>query len=634
MVIGSAFLYISIVFGLLSLCSLILRELKDSGRAVFFEQPIPHAKNLIRASALSLTAAVCLLVYYLVTSDFSIHYVWQYTSKDLPATYKISAFWTGEAGSLMFLSWVIFLMALWLSEHHGSETGFIRKTQVIVILIGIIFLFITTLLSPFISSLDAGMTEIPEDGAGLNPLLVNKWMIFHPPGIFIPYGIIVVVFASAVVHFLNGNTEWEEFSRPYGRIAWIILGAGIAAGDMWSYEVWEGYWIWDPAFTSILMSWLLFTAYLHATSMYRRGMMKMLAPALAVNSFVFALYSTYIIRSGAIQSAHVFGEGAQTMPLLVSVILLSAISEGLVVYRYFKWQNTSELKIPSKILTTKNTFYATIILLAGLSFILFWGLTSSMLLKSFGASVSVDLYGTWSYPLTVALLAVLGICMLESLGKHWTKGIISGAVLVLAFLLLRPAESIYTNLSAAILAFACISSMYQIFKSSLAGGLMNKLRLCGPHIVHLGIVVVLIGVLMSTFAVSETVLFMKFHEKKTVGGYEIQLEDLAFPVAHKHASAVLTKIGVYNIYRDGVLIDSGAASFREIKGEFITEPLIYRGMLADVNVRYQGIGTQSPIFISVANIRVIPGMTIIWVGSLLVVIGIIPMLFMGKRTES
>ena len=116
-----------------------------------------------------------------------------------------------------------------------------------------------------------------------------------------------------------------------------------------------------------------------------------------------------------------------------------------------------------------------------------------------------------------------------------------------------------------------------------------------------------------------------------LGVYEIQLENLAFPVAHKHASAVLTKIGVYNIYKDGVLIDSGAASFREIKGEFITEPLIYRGLLADVNVRYQGIGTETPIFISVANVRVIPGMTLLWFGSVLVVIGIIPLLFRGRK---
>lgn len=496
--------------------------------------------------------------------------------------------------------------------------------------IGVIFLSLTAILSPFISSLEAGFEEIPIDGAGLNPLLVNKWMILHPPGIFIPYGMLVIVFAAALVQLIYGNKEWEEFSRQYSRIVWIILGAGIAAGDVWSYEVWEGYWIWDPAFTSILMSWLLFTAYLHSTSMYRRGKMRLLTPALAVASFVFAMYSTYIIRSGTIQSAHSFGEGIQTIPLLVFVVLLSTISGGVILYRYFTWKQDNEQK-ESKLLSTINTFYATIILLALLSFILFWGLSSSMLLKYFGGTISVDLYGSWSYPFSLALLAVLGICMFESLGKHWTKGIILGRVLIFIFLLAKPAANVYTNLSASVLSYAGISSAYQILKSANAKGIKNKLISCGPHIVHLGVVVMLVGVLMSTYAISETMLFMKFNDTKTIGGYDVQLVDLAFPIDNGQASAVMTKIGVYNVYKDGVLLDSGYASFKEIKGEFVTEPLIYRGLLADVNVRYQGIGTQTPIFISVANVRVIPGMTIIWLGSALVVAGIIPLLLRGKK---
>ncbi len=628
---GSALIYLGIIFGILSIFSLIIRELKSSGRNVFLEKIIPFSGNLLRASVFFISTASVLLVYYLVVSDFSLHYVWQYTSKDLPVIYKMSAFWTGQEGSLLFLSWIIFMMALWIFERHGNEQSFHRRVQIILLLIGIAFLSIAAILSPFISSIDAGLTEVPEDGAGLNPLLVNIWMVFHPPGIFVPYGILTVVFASALVHLLFGNREWEEFSRPYSRVAWIILGAGIAAGDMWSYEVWEGYWIWDPAFTSILMTWLLFTAYLHGTTMYRRGKMSMLTPALAVNSFIFALYSTYIIRSGTIQSAHVFGEGAQTIPLLVSVIVIAAISEGFVLIRYFTWkQETVEKRVG--ILSTRNTFYATIIILVALSFILFWGLTSSMALQSFGTAVSVDLYGTWSYPFTLALIAVLGICMLESLGKDWIKGIILGAGLIPVFILAGPFSDRYANVSASIIAFAGLSSLYQTYKSSFVNGVKRKLRSCGPHIVHLGIAVMLAGVLMSAFATSETLVFMKFNEKKTVAGYEIQLADLSFPVEHQHASATITKIGVYNIYNDGVMIDSGMASFREIKGEFITTPLIHRGLLADVNIRYQGVGTTSPILISVANVRVIPGMTILWLGSILVVIGIIPLLLWGKKS--
>lgn len=628
---GSILLYLSLALGLLSLFSLVPGNWKDRKNIFFFERLVPHTKNLIRASVISLSATAGLLVYYLAISDYTIHYVWKYTSSDLPLVYKISALWTGQEGSILFLAWVIFIAALWISERHGNASLFMRRIQTIVLHIGTVFLVIVTFLSPFTTSLDSGFTEVPGDGAGLNPLLINKWMIFHPPGIFIPYGILVVVFASVIAHMISGNKEWEDFSRPYTRIAWIVLGAGIVTGTMWSYEVWEGYWIWDPAFTSILMTWLFLTAYMHTAKMYQKGIMKKLTPAIAVNCFILAMFSTYVIRSGTIQSAHAFGADASTTLLLVFVIILAVISEALVLYYFFSGKRDNEPRTAKPgILSTRNTFYAAIILLAALSFILFWGLASSILLSSFGVLVSTGLYGKWSFPFSIALLSVMGICMLKS--SHRKRGMVAGIILVFVIVLIRPTTDISLNIAISILAFAGVTSIYRIFKSSLSKGINNKLRLAGTHAVHLGIVILLAGVLMSSYATSETVLFMNFQEKKTVGGYDIELVDLAFPVEHQHASAVLTKIGVYNIYKDGELLGSGGASFKEVKGEFIIDPFIYRGLLADVNVRYQGIGTQSPIFISVANVKVIPGMTFLWAGSILVFTGIIPLLlFPGKK---
>jgi len=623
---GSIFLYIGIFFAILSLCSLISNELKESRRKAFFEEIIPHYGNFILASIIFVSTAAIQLIYYLVSSDFSIHYVWQYTSKDLPMIYKISALWTGEAGSMLFLSWVILFMAYWVSRRHESETRFKRRILIVILLIGILFLSLTLLLSPF-NSISG---TIPEDGSGLNPLLVNKWMILHPPGIFIPYGILVVVFASAIIHLVYTDKDWEIFSRPYARMAWMILGAGIVAGVIWSYEVWESYWIWDPAFTSILMTWLLLTAYLHSSSMYRRKMAGLLSPALAVNTFILAIYSTYIIRSGTVKSAHSFGESSQLLLLINFIILITIITELLVIYRYSKLkQDTQSPK--SELLSNRNIFYITTILMILLSFILFWGLTASLLLTSYGASISANLYAAWSYPLSIVLIIVLGICMLEILGKRWIKGIIAGCVMILAILFIKPSEDIYTNLSISVLTFGGISTSYRLYKSLGSKGIQNNLISCAPHIIHFGILVMLVGVFMSTYSTSESVIFTKFYDKKTVGGYEIQLTDLAYPVEHKHMTAVLTKIGSYNIYKDGVMVGSGEARFREINGEFITEPYIYRGLFSDVNIRYQGIGTRDQVFISVANIRVIPGMTIIWAGSILVVTGILPLFFRKDR---
>lgn len=624
MELGSNLLFLSIIFGILSLFSIILRELKESGKKVLFEQIIPHSKQFIRATFIFITAGIGVLIYYLINSDFSINYVWQHTSKDLPVAYKISALWTGESGSLMFLSWIILSIVLIISEQKGQSERFIRKIQIIMLTVGIIFLALTFIVSPFVK---INGNNIPEDGAGLNPILVNKWMILHPPGIFIPYGILLVVFASAIVFILDHDMEWESYSRPFARAAWIILGAGMVAGIIWSYEVWENYWIWDPAFISILMTWLLLTAYLHSSVMYRKNWIKLLAPALAINSFIFSMYSTYIIRSGTIRSAHSFGNSSQSMMLLFTVILISIISESLIVYGYFSEKNNR--KNNYEIFSRKNLFYAVIFILAGLSFILFWGLTASLLLENLGISISNELYKEWSYPLTIGLLAVLGICMFAEKGKKLVLYVIFSMILLIAIILIKPLDDIHANLSLFILIFSGIGTVYRIIKSSHVKGIKNKFIFSSSHIVHIGIVIMFLGILMTSYATSETVLFMKFNEKKAVGGYEIQLNDLVLPEENKLDSA--TKTGIYTIFKDGIMVDSGEASFREIKGELITEPLIYRGTFADVNIRFQGIGSQEPIFISIANVRVIPGMSFLWAGCILVITGLVPLLIFRKK---
>lgn len=622
---GSIFLYLSMVFAILSICSLFSRELKETRNISFLEKIIPHYANLILASVIFISMAAIQLIYYLASSDFSIEYVWHYTSKDLPLIYKISAFWTGEAGSLMLLSWVILFMVYWVAKYYRSENRFKVRILIVILLIGILFLSLTVILSPF----NVFSGNIPKDGAGLNPLLVNKWMIMHPPGIIIPYGILVVVFASAIVHLFTKEMEWENFSRQYARLAWIILSAGIVAGVIWSYEVWENYWIWDPAFTSILMTWLLLTAYLHSAGMYRRKMVDLFSPALAVNTFILAIYSTYIIRSGSITSAHTFGEGSELNLLIYSIILIAIITEFQIINRYSRSYSRTRSKTQNQragLLSSRNLLYVTTILMILLSFILFWGLTASLLLILYGVSVSSNLYAAWSYPLCIALILTMGLCMLGTPDKKWIKGIIIGCVFILTIIIIKPYGDIYTNLSISVMTFSGIATIYRIYKSISSKGMRTKMISSASHIVHFGILVMLMGVLMSNYSTSESVLFTKLNDTKSVGGYEIQLTDLAYHIENKLITTVSTKIGTYTIYKDGIIVGSGEAKFREINGDYFTEPYIYRGLISDVNVRYQGIGTRDQIFISVANIRIIPGMTIIWAGSAMIVVGIIPLL--------
>ena len=612
MVLGVIFLYLALIFGLTSLFLLL--------QSPFFDFLRPKRVWFMRISAVSLTLSVLLMVYYLITSNFSINYVYSYTSLDLALIYKLSALWTGEAGSMLFFSWILLLIAAyWYEKSH--EKG----ERSIILVLGLMILLLTISLSPFAPTLQKhpDFSDIPQDGLGLNPMLVNIWMVFHPPGIFIGYALMVVVFALVVMQ----NQNWESRSRSFARWAWLILSFGIISGCIWSYEVWESYWIWDPAFTSSLMVWLLFTAYLHTVARYRKSKhFNLLAPSIGMIGFVMALYSTYIIRSGLIQSVHSFGAGEQNLFLLYIVAIMFIFSFILIIKKGLVHKEEINSKGAAQILSDDNLFLLTTLLFILLSTILFTGLSYSLIFDLLGSTLAISftLFNDWSYPLTVLLLLVLGLCTFKH--QYRRNALIMAVFLTIAFIVLGITGDIYDDISLAAISFAAIGSLNIIRKNVISkAGKQNRLQIVSPHLIHLGIAILLLGVLMSTFFIDETIYFRSINEIKEVGDYEIQLVDLEFPVQHEYYTSKLSKIGTYNILKkNGPIIASGDAVFIEENGEYTTSPFIYRGWLSDARITYQGIGTTTPIFFSLANVKIVPGMSIIWLGCLLVLLGIIP----------
>jgi cytochrome c-type biogenesis protein CcmF len=615
MVPGDIFLYLALILGLFSLILLW-----QAPSTAFFDVLRLQRIWFMRLSAVSLTLAVLLMAYYLITSNFSINYVYSYTSPDLAPIYKLSALWTGEVGSMLFFCWILLLIAAYWYEKHQE-----RGECSIILLLGLLMLLITISMGPFEATLHKhpDFSDIPQDGLGLNPLLVNIWMIFHPPGIFIGYALMVVVFALAVMQ----NRNWESRSRGFASWAWLILSVGIISGCIWSYDVWESYWIWDPAFTSSLMVWLLFTAYLHTLAGYRiSGNFKLLATSIGITGFVMALYSTYIIRSGTIQSVHSFGVGEKNLLLLYMVALIFILSIILIIKKGSGNKEVKTLNGTGRILSDDNLFLLTTVLFILLSTILFTGLSYSLILDLLGSglAISLALFSDWSYPLTLLLLLAMGLCMFKH--QHRKHALILAVIFVIAFTALGITGDKYDDISLAAICFAAIGSLYKIKESViLKAGRQDRLHIVSLHLIHLGIAILLFGVLISTYYIDETIYFQSFNEKKEVGDYEIQLVDLAFPVQHKQFTARLSKIATYNIYKkNGPIIASGDAFFIEEDGEYTTYPFIYKGMLSDVRITYQGVGTISPVFFSLVNIKIVPGMSLIWLGCLLVVLGIVP----------
>ncbi len=257
-------------------------------------------KALLDVSVLGVFVASGILLYALITSDMRLVYVQNYTSKALPLFYKVTAWWGGQAGSLLFWTFVLGTYAL-LSlrrEPHPILTATFSAVM--------LFFLITTVYAanPFERTLDPA-----PDGRGLNPLLQNVWMAVHPPSLYLGYVGMTVPFAYALMGIFTGFTdEVIRKIRVWLLVAWAFLTFGIVLGGRWAYlELgWGGYWAWDPVENASLIPWLTATAAVHTFHLVRRGTHKLWFYNLTFASFLLSILGTFLTRSGIIESVHAF----------------------------------------------------------------------------------------------------------------------------------------------------------------------------------------------------------------------------------------------------------------------------------------------------------------------------------------
>jgi cytochrome c-type biogenesis protein CcmF len=329
--VGNLILVSSWIVGAISLIGILLLERAHGER---IDRIVSWG---IRCIGVLLTASIVLLTYYFIKSDFSISYVWQFSSRSLPTIYKISAVWAGQEGTYLLWAWCIFIYSWWILEHRGLQKPFMRKAQFVNLLVGMFFLTLTIMVTPFRTLYEIYPDVTPElvatiDGNGLNPLLQDPWMAVHPPIVFIAYAAVTIPFSGALIYLLTGEDDWEPYTRPWNRFAWLFLTLGIAVGGFWSYKVlgWGGYWAWDPVETSSFVPWLTLSGLMHASAQYRkRRMFKVFSPFLAVVTFLLVIYATFITRSGLWESVHAFAE-TTTGPWLAFLMVNIAFALGVL----------------------------------------------------------------------------------------------------------------------------------------------------------------------------------------------------------------------------------------------------------------------------------------------------------------
>ncbi len=527
MTFGNAILYLSIVISTIALAGLLLKELKNIDILTRVTMPA------IILTAGLLSFAYLLITYYFVVSDFTYEYVYQYSSRDLPLIYKISGTWAGQQGTYLLWVLVIFLSSAWLAITTKHATPLARRTQIITLVIGIYFIVLTLIMTPFKSIYElegVPVGFVPPDGSGLNALLVNFWMIVHPPLMFIGYAAITIPFATAIVYLLTKDEGWEELGRQWARFTWLFLGMGIAVGGVWAYLVlgWGGFWAWDPVETASFIPWITLTGYLHAAAHHRKNKttFSIAAPVLAAVSFILVLYAAIVVRSGLFNSVHAFGEASTGSLLLTATLGATLVSIALGMRRYF--EEPEKVEEDRGFWSKANIFYVTLLLFVVLAFISFWGITFPVFiqltqgLKVGVASDTKNFFNVWSYPFAIILLLALGFCLnyKESEKEKQKKTLFTVAALALIFMLPRTGNfyvldhtspfwirepSIYKligNISLLSIFPPLIyaaSTIYEYIKIHLRStSLKVRVKSAGLAMVHIAVVLILFGAVVSS----------------------------------------------------------------------------------------------------------------------------------------
>ncbi|MBI4649709.1 heme lyase CcmF/NrfE family subunit [Candidatus Desantisbacteria bacterium] len=598
-----------------------------------------------------ITVSSFVLLHALVTRNFQVEYIANYTSRTLPMFYTVAAFWAGQEGSLLFWTWLLAIggaVVAWNTRHEFTKKRYIPYTYAIIAITDIFFL----ILMIFATNPFKLLNFMPPDGAGLNPLLQNPGMTWHPPTLFLGYAAYTFPFAYAAGALLSGELDnsWIKDIRRWNIFAWFFLTIGIVLGGEWAYEVlgWGGYWAWDPVENSSFIPWLSASALLHSVMMQeRRGMMKIWNMILAMITFNLCIFGTFITRTGFISSVHSFGQ-SKLGPFFIIFMLFVLIGFMiLVIWRKNKLKSENEIE---SFLSKESMFLFATIILVCICFATLWGTAFplvSELIKGIKITVGQEFFNRVTIPQFLLLFTFMGICPLIAWRKasklNLQKNFIIPVILFIITAVVLFIFKIY--LIYAVLAFSlCVfvlsvittefyrgtiayaSATGKNYFSSFFAIIKKNKRRYGGYIVHIGIVLIFFGVTGSSAFVTEKEVPLKPGMSEALGHYVLRYDDLTYENT-PHKEIVAAKISVF---KDGkpYKILYPEKNFYRNREQPATEVAIMSTITHDLYVILGGYERdKSASFKFLIN----PLVIWMWIGTIVVSIGCIIALWPDKK---
>jgi len=491
------------------------------------------------------------LLYALISRDFQIEYVAHYSNRSLSLPYTLAAFWAGQDGSLLLWTWLLSLFsAIILLVNKKRNPDLIPVTLAVMMLTTTFFSYLTVFeTNPFTAT-----AIVPADGAGLNPLLQNPEMIFHPPTLYIGFVGFTVPFAFAIAALVNKRLDekWIKSIRRWTLFSWLFLTIGNILGMQWAYVElgWGGYWAWDPVENASFLPWLTGTAFLHSIIVQeRKGMLKIWNMSLVALTFSLTIFGTFVTRSGIISSVHAFGVSNLGPLFLGFIAVIIAGAAYLILHR----RRLLAGHQPIGSWTSKeSSFLINNLLFIALTVGVFLGTIMPSLsewLSGQKMSMGAEYFNRFSAPIGMAIFFLTGVCALFAWGKSNLKNLARNAawpasltfVIVLGLWLLH-VRGMMALTGLAIAAFGLLTitleflrgarvrqktDQLSFFKAIISLALHNKRRY-GGYIVHLGVLLLFLGIVgSSAYSVEKTATLNK-GDSMEIQGYRLTYEGLRY----------------------------------------------------------------------------------------------------------
>ena len=495
------------------------------------------------AQGLLTMLAFAMLLLVFARSDMSVALVFENSHSAKPFIYKIAGAWGNHEGSM--LMWVTILAVagafVALFSRRTSERTLIAGlgSQAFLALGFYAFLLIAS--NPF-----ARLFPAPADGQGLNPLLQDPGLAFHPPTLYLGYVGLSVAFSLAVGALLTGEVDSRlaRAMRPWVLAAWILLTLGITAGSYWAYYElgWGGYWFWDPVENASLMPWLAATALLHSINVLAaRGALKAWTMMLAVIAFSMSMVGTFLVRSGILTSVHAFAIDPQRGAFL---LVLLAIYVGAAFALFALRGATLKEGAPFELVSRESGLVINNLILSVILGIVFLGTLYPLFVEALSGeklSVGAPYFNAVAGPLALLLAVLVGVGPLLSwrregrpVLKLLTIPALLGATALAITIILAPGIAILPRLGFTVAAYLVAAAILPLVGRN---PLRAPLATWGMVVAHVGIAVALAGMAANAGFSSERLGVAKPGDTLNVGPWLVQLQGVT-PTAGKNYTAV------------------------------------------------------------------------------------------------